>query len=56
MGAILNTAAAMGAYVVSDRATWLTFDNRQDLAILFEGDEALLNTLDGEPLFSPSAE
>jgi len=43
MGATLNTAAAMGAYVLSDRATWATFDNRQGLEILFEGDEGLFN-------------
>nr|WP_163502999.1 substrate-binding domain-containing protein [Halomonas socia] len=43
MGPTLNTAAGMDAYVFADRATWLAFDNRQDLAILFEGDEALFN-------------
>ncbi|MBD3895038.1 substrate-binding domain-containing protein [Halomonas sp. ML-15] len=43
MGATLNTAAAMDAYLLSDRASWLTFDNRQGLAILFEGDDALVN-------------
>ncbi|RLK47051.1 tungstate transport system substrate-binding protein [Alkalispirillum mobile] len=43
MGPTLNTAAGMDAYVMSDRATWIAFDNRQDLEILFEGDEALFN-------------
>ncbi|AMD01060.1 substrate-binding domain-containing protein [Halomonas chromatireducens] len=43
MGPTLNTAAAMGAYVFTDRATWAAFDNRQDLVLLFEGDEALFN-------------
>jgi len=43
MGPTLNTAAAMDAYVMSDRATWVAFDNRQSLALLFEGDEALFN-------------
>ena len=43
MGATLNTAAGMNAYVMSDRATWIAFDNRQALEILFEGDEALFN-------------
>jgi len=28
---------------MSDRATWVAFDNRQTLALLFEGDEALFN-------------
>ncbi|MCH4564793.1 substrate-binding domain-containing protein [Halomonas sp. EGI 63088] len=43
MGPTLNTAAAMDAYVMADRATWVAFDNRQNLALLFEGDEALFN-------------
>ncbi len=43
MGPTLNTAAAMDAYVFTDRASWAAFDNRQDLALLFEGDEVLLN-------------
>jgi tungstate transport system substrate-binding protein len=43
MGATLNTAVAMNAYVLSDRATWLKFGNKGDLAILAEGDPALFN-------------
>ncbi|SDJ58519.1 substrate-binding domain-containing protein [Billgrantia gudaonensis] len=43
MGPTLNTAAGMDAYVMADRATWVAFDNRQNLEILFEGDEALFN-------------
>ncbi|CTQ33186.1 substrate-binding domain-containing protein [Jannaschia rubra] len=43
MGASLNTAVGMGAYILSDRATWLNFDNKADMAILFEGDPALFN-------------
>ncbi|WP_240036535.1 substrate-binding domain-containing protein [Halomonas urmiana] len=43
MGPTLNTAAGMDAYAMSDRATWVAFDNRQDLELLFEGDEALFN-------------
>ncbi|OEY66423.1 substrate-binding domain-containing protein [Marinobacter sp. X15-166B] len=43
MGPTLNTAAAMGAYVMSDRATWVAFGNRQDLKLLFEGDKVLFN-------------
>ncbi|MCW8087823.1 substrate-binding domain-containing protein [Sabulicella glaciei] len=39
----LNAAAAQGAYVLSDRGTWLSFRNRQDLRILAEGDERLFN-------------
>jgi len=43
MGASLNTAAAMGAYIVSDRASWLNFENKRDLALLYTGDPALFN-------------
>ncbi len=43
MGATLNTAQAMGAYALSDRGTWLSFENRGDLVILVEGDERLFN-------------
>jgi tungstate transport system substrate-binding protein len=43
MGPALNTASAMNAYLVSDRATWLAFDNRGELAVLVEGDRRLMN-------------
>ncbi len=43
MGATLNTAAGMGAYVLADRASWLNFGNKADLAILLQGDPALFN-------------
>jgi tungstate transport system substrate-binding protein len=43
MGPALNTAASMNAYVLADRATWLAFRNRGDLAILVEGDRRLFN-------------
>jgi tungstate transport system substrate-binding protein len=43
MGAALNTAAAMSAYTLSDRGTWLSFGNKGDLAVLVEGDARLLN-------------
>ena len=43
MGAALNTANAMNAYVLSDRGTWISFKNRGDLAILVEGDTQLFN-------------
>lgn len=43
MGATLNTAVAMGAYTLSDRASWLNFGNKGDHAILFDGDPALFN-------------
>jgi tungstate transport system substrate-binding protein len=43
MGAALNTSGAMGAYVLSDRATWISFKNRGDLVISVEGDQRLFN-------------
>jgi tungstate transport system substrate-binding protein len=43
MGAALNTAAGLDAYILSDRASWLNFDNKADLALLFAGDPALFN-------------
>ncbi len=43
MGATLNAAAAMDAYTLADRGTWLSFKNRGALAVLVEGDPALFN-------------
>ncbi|MEM1233328.1 MAG: substrate-binding domain-containing protein [Pseudomonadota bacterium] len=43
MGATLNAAVAMDAYVLSDRASWLTFGNQRSHRILFAGDPALFN-------------
>jgi tungstate transport system substrate-binding protein len=43
MGPALNTAAAQGAYLLTDRGTWLSFRNRQDLRVLVEGDARLFN-------------
>jgi tungstate transport system substrate-binding protein len=43
MGAALNTASAMDAYVISDRASWLNFGNKGNLGIVFSGDPALFN-------------
>jgi tungstate transport system substrate-binding protein len=43
MGATLNLAVAKGTYVLSDRATWLSFKNRAGLAIAVEGDPRLFN-------------
>jgi len=43
MGAALNTANAMNAYVLSDRGTWISFKNKGDLAIAVEGDQRLFN-------------
>jgi tungstate transport system substrate-binding protein len=43
MGPTLNTAAAMNAYALTDRGTWLSFKNRQSLVITVEGDQKLFN-------------
>jgi tungstate transport system substrate-binding protein len=43
MGAALNTAAAMGAYVLADRGTWISFRNKGSLEIGVEGDRRLFN-------------
>ena len=43
MGATINIAVGLGAYTLSDRATWLKFANKSDFAILVEGDERLFN-------------
>ena len=43
MGAALNTAVGMGAYVLSDRASWLNFDNQAGMAIAYQGDPAMFN-------------
>jgi tungstate transport system substrate-binding protein len=52
MGATLNTAAAMDAYVLADRGTWISFANRRDLQILLEGDRELFNQY-GSLLLNP---
>ena len=43
MGAALNMASAVDGYVLSDRGTWLSFNNRGDLEILLSGDKAMHN-------------
>ncbi len=43
MGPALNIAASSGAYVLTDRGTWLNFKNRADLDVLVQGDQRLFN-------------
>lgn len=43
MGAALNTSAALNAYVLADRGTWISFKNKAGLEILVEGDKSLFN-------------
>ena len=43
MGPALNMGSSSGAYVLTDRGTWLSFKNRGDLTVLVEGDKRLFN-------------
>lgn len=43
MGATINTARGLNAYVMTDRATWIRFGNKGDFEIVFENDPALFN-------------
>mgnify|MGYP001814196644 FL=1 len=43
MGATLNAGIGMGAYVMTDRATWISFGNKQDFEIRVQGDEDMFN-------------
>ena len=43
MGPALNIASSTGAYVLTDRGTWLNFKNRGDMTVLVEGDKRLFN-------------
>ncbi|MBU3260750.1 substrate-binding domain-containing protein [Roseovarius sp. PS-C2] len=43
MGATLNAGVGMDAYVMTDRATWISFENKGDFVIQVEGDEDLFN-------------
>jgi tungstate transport system substrate-binding protein len=43
MGATLNIAVGMGAYAMTDRATWIAFGNKGDYRVVVEGDAAMFN-------------
>ena len=43
MKATLHMARARDAYVLSDRGTWISFENRGELRILVEGDRRMFN-------------
>ncbi|MEZ5839725.1 MAG: substrate-binding domain-containing protein [Hyphomicrobiales bacterium] len=43
MGQTLNTGVEMGAYVLTDRATWVAFGNKGNFTIAVEGDDKLFN-------------
>lgn len=46
----LSAAVEFDAYVLTDRASWLKFDNKASLAILFSGDPVLFNQYSFVPL------
>jgi tungstate transport system substrate-binding protein len=46
MGQALTAASAMDAYTLSDRGTWLSFNNKGSLVIAVEGDPRLINRYD----------
>ena len=50
MGASQNTAAGLGAYIMSDRASWLNFANKGSQKLLFAGDPALFNQYSYVPI------
>lgn len=37
MGAALNAASAVGAYILSDRGTWISYGNKRGMKIVLEG-------------------
>lgn len=43
MGKVLQMAAEMEAYALTDRGTWLSYKNKLPLKIVFEGDQSLHN-------------
>ena len=43
MGATLNVGVAMGGYILTDRATWIAFGNKQSHQIVLQGDPRLFN-------------
>jgi tungstate transport system substrate-binding protein len=46
MGQALNASAAMPAYTLCDRGSWLSFRNRGPLQVMVEGDPQLINRYD----------
>lgn len=43
MGATLNVAIGIDAYVMTDRATWISFKHKHDFEVLVDGDPSLFN-------------
>ena len=43
MGKVLQIAGEMDAYTLTDRGTWIAYRDKSPLAIVYQGDESLLN-------------
>ncbi|NOH96341.1 substrate-binding domain-containing protein [Vibrio sp. 99-70-13A1] len=43
MGPTLNMASEMQGYTMTDRGTWLAYQNKLELSVLFQGDKNLFN-------------
>ena len=43
MANTLNVASEMNAYTLSDKGTWISFKNKNNLKILFEGGSEMYN-------------
>lgn len=43
MGATLNIGRGMGAYVMTDRATWISYGNKGDHLVVVQGDPRMFN-------------
>ena len=53
MGTTLNLASGMGAYTLSDRASWINFNNKNELGIIAEKNKMLFNQY-GITMVNPS--
>ena len=43
MGKVLQIANELGAYTITDRGTWLAYQAKSNLALLYQGDSSLFN-------------
>ncbi len=43
MGKAIQMANELGAYTIADRGTWLSYKDKTDLKVLYQGDDSLFN-------------
>lgn len=43
MGKVIQIANELGAYTLTDRGTWLSYQDKVEMPILFDGDPLLFN-------------